>query len=157
MIKDAIAELRSIPAPDYLGMLHRQPYLDGVFWSEGLNPKISGPFANREDMNLAIMERLRQTESEQYVRFLRNMVNETLHGHRTAFTHGDLLPENIMVERLRDRDNGLQFRITLLDWESAGWDPEFWDFCNATIASRFKSDWLELMPDILDGTRWNFS
>lgn len=67
LIKDAIVELRSVPPPDYLGMLNRKPYLDGVFWSEGLDPKISGPFPSQEDMNLAIIEKLRQTESDQYI------------------------------------------------------------------------------------------
>jgi hypothetical protein len=73
-------------------MLNRQPYLDGVFWTEGLNPKISGPFENQEDMNLAIIEKLRQTESDQYIQLLRNMFNRTLNSHRTVFTHGDLQP-----------------------------------------------------------------
>ncbi|PWY90303.1 kinase-like protein [Aspergillus sclerotioniger CBS 115572] len=121
LIKNAITELRSIPPPDYFGMLNRQPYLDGVFWTKGLDPKISD-----------------------------HMVNRTLNGHRIVFTHGDLQPKNIMVERLEDCGGGLEFKITLLDWESAGWYPEFWDFCNATIACRFKPDWLELVPDILD-------
>jgi thiamine kinase-like enzyme len=48
------------------------------------------------------------------------MVNLTLSGHRPVFTHGDLQPKNIMVERLEDCDGRLEFRITLLDWESAG-------------------------------------
>ncbi|OGM42618.1 hypothetical protein ABOM_009584 [Aspergillus bombycis] len=149
-IKNAITELRSIPPPGYFGMLNRQPYLDGVFWTKALDPKISGPFENQEDMNLAILRRLRQTESDQYIQLLRTMVNRTLKCHRTVFTHGDLQPKNIMVERLGDRDGCPEFRVTLLDWESAGWYPEFWDFCNATIACRFKPDWLELVPDILD-------
>lgn len=101
-------------------------------------------------MNLAIVEKLRQTESDQYIQLLRQMVNRTLSGHRPVFTHGDLQPKNIIVERLGDREGHPEFRITLLDWESAGWYPEFWEFCNATIACRFKPDWLELVPDILD-------
>lgn len=108
LIKGAIIELRSIPPPGYFGMLnrqpYRQPYLDGVFWTEGLNPKISGPFRSQEDMNLAIIEKLRQTESDQYTQLLRNMINQTLNSHRTVFTHGDLQPKNIMVQRLGDRD-----------------------------------------------------
>lgn len=48
-------------------MLNRQPYLDGVFWSEGLNPKISGPFANQGDMNLAIIENFaRQSQTNMF-------------------------------------------------------------------------------------------
>lgn len=98
-IKDAITELRSIPAPDYFGMLNHQPYLDGVFYTSPLDPKISGPFASQEDLNLGIIEMLRRTESEQYIRMLRDMVDLTLKNHRTVFTHGDLQPKNIMVER----------------------------------------------------------
>lgn len=150
LVKDAMTELRRIPPPDYLGMLNRQPYLDGVFWTEGLNPQISGPFASQKEMNCAIIERMRQTESDQYLRLVQTMVDTTLHDHRTVFTHGDLQPKNIMVERLASQNGCAEFKITLLDWESSGWYPEFWDFCNATIACRFKPDWLELVPDILD-------
>ncbi|OQE08608.1 hypothetical protein PENVUL_c009G00351 [Penicillium vulpinum] len=46
--------------------------------------------------------------------------------HRIVFTHGDLKHHNIVVQ------GG---KITsLLDWESAGWYPEYWDF---TTALRF--------------------
>ncbi len=101
-------------------------------------------------MNLAIIEKLCQIESDQYIRLLRDMVYRTLNGYRAVFTHGDLQPKNILVKRLEDRDGHPEFRITLLDWESAGWYLEFWDFCNAIIACRFKLDWLELVSDILD-------
>ncbi|RDW81538.1 aminoglycoside phosphotransferase family protein [Aspergillus mulundensis] len=150
LIKNKLTKLRSIPAPDYLGMIDHSPYLDGVFWNCGLDPKICGPFASEEELNCGMIEKLRQTESEQYIRLLRTMMDRTLHGHRTLFTHGDLQPKNIMVERLDDGDGAPDFKITLIDWESAGWYPEYWDFCNATVACRFKRDWLELVPDILD-------
>ncbi|KGO66230.1 Nucleoside phosphorylase [Penicillium italicum] len=46
--------------------------------------------------------------------------------HRVVFTHGDLKHHNILVQ------GG---KITgFLDWESAGWYPEYWDF---TTALRF--------------------
>lgn len=57
LIKDTITELWSILPPVYFGMLNGQPYLDKVFWTEGLNPKISGPSANQGDMSLAIIEK----------------------------------------------------------------------------------------------------
>ncbi|KAL3473935.1 kinase-like protein [Aspergillus californicus] len=136
LIKTAITGLRSIPPPDYFGMLNRQPFLDGVIYVPGLSPKICGPFSNEEDLNAGLLEKLQKTESEHYIRFLQNMVNQTLKGHRPVFTH--------------DRNGCPDFKITLLDWESAGWYPEFWDFCNSTVACRFKPDWLELVPNILD-------
>lgn len=78
------------------------------------------------------------------------MIDQTLNSHRIAFAHGDLQPKIIMVERVGSRGGSPQFRITLLDWESAGWYPEFWDFCNAAIACRSKPNWLELVPAILE-------
>ncbi|CAK39990.1 uncharacterized protein An08g07430 [Aspergillus niger] len=75
-----------------------------------------------------------QIEKEQYIRLLRPMIDQTLRGHRPVFTHGDLQPKNIMVERLGVRDGCPEFNITLLVREGAGWFPEYWEFCNATIA-----------------------
>ena len=148
LIRDSIVKLRKIPAPDYLGTLNRQPYNDGVFRPEDDNPLIPGPFANQDEMNRGLLEKLRQLESPQYVRILQGMIERTLHGHRTVFTHGDLQPKNIMVERVDAA--GPSFKITLVDWEMAGWYPEFWEFCNATVCCRFKPDWLELIPHILE-------
>ncbi|GKZ35261.1 hypothetical protein AbraIFM66950_005855 [Aspergillus brasiliensis] len=49
--------------------------------------------------------------------------------HRIVFTHGDLQHHNIMVQ------GG---RITgFLDWEAAGWYPEYWEF---TTPTRFASE-----------------
>ncbi|KAK9366451.1 kinase-like domain-containing protein [Lipomyces kononenkoae] len=151
LVRNAIMELRKIPPANYLGTLNHRPYLDGVFWTPDNNPIISGPFADQKEMNHGILERLRQTESPQYIKLLKEMVDRTLHGHRIVFTHGDLQPKNIMVQRAGSgKDGSPDFKITLIDWEFSGWYPEFWDFCNATIPCRFKPDWLELIPDILD-------
>ena len=97
-VRDAITELRKIPPPDYLGTLNRKPYHDGVFWTKDNNPIISGPFAKQTEMNRGILERMRQLEYPQYIQLLQQMVDRTLHGHRTVFTHGDLQPKNIIVE-----------------------------------------------------------
>ncbi len=40
--------------------------------------------------------------------------------HRICFTHSDLNPDNIIV-----KDNRL---AALIDWEFAGWYPEYWEF-----------------------------
>ncbi|KAL4920848.1 kinase-like protein [Aspergillus aurantiobrunneus] len=89
----------------------------------------------------------RQPYLDGYARFLQKMIDSTLHGHRTVFTHGDLQPKNIIVKEV---DQSPHFKITLIGWAIAGWYPEYWDFCNATIACRFKPDWLELASKILD-------
>ncbi|KAB8211171.1 hypothetical protein BDV34DRAFT_185276 [Aspergillus parasiticus] len=78
-------------------------------------------------MNKGLLRRLSQSENAQYVQLLQRMVDATLHGHRTVFTHGDLQPKNIMVERTGSYEDGCPaFKTTLIDWEVAGWYPEYW-------------------------------
>lgn len=49
--------------------------------------------------------------------------------HHITFTHGDLISHNILIER----DGYLSW---VLDWESAGWLPEYWDLNTATRFGR---------------------
>ncbi|QIX02417.1 hypothetical protein AMS68_007934 [Peltaster fructicola] len=36
------------------------------------------------------------------------------------------------------------FHISIIDWEFSGWYPDYWEFCNATIAARFRIQWLAM-------------
>ncbi|KAI9375272.1 hypothetical protein BJX61DRAFT_549940 [Aspergillus egyptiacus] len=56
--------------------------------------------------------------------------------HRIVFTHGDFKAHNVLVG-----DDG--HLSGFLDWESAGWYPEYWEF---TTAMRFGKDswWFQL-------------
>jgi aminoglycoside phosphotransferase (APT) family kinase protein len=99
-IKDAVDELRRIPAQGYFGNLTRQPYTDGVLSSPDDNRTISGPFENQEQKNEGILARLGQTESPQYIRLLRGMVDRALKDHRIVFTHGDLQPRTYWLNAM---------------------------------------------------------
>ncbi|WQF75239.1 Putative protein kinase-like domain superfamily [Colletotrichum destructivum] len=43
----ALEDLRKIPIPGYFGALDRQPFPDGVFWTQERNPETSGPVPRR--------------------------------------------------------------------------------------------------------------
>lgn len=49
--------------------------------------------------------------------------------HRVVFTHGDFKEHNVLV----DDDRNL---TGWLDWESAGWYPEYWEFTTARRMGR---------------------
>ncbi|KAK3942859.1 kinase-like domain-containing protein [Diplogelasinospora grovesii] len=52
-------------------------------------------------------------------------------GHDIVFTHGDLNARNILVEEAND-ENGEGWRVSgIVDWETAGWFPEYWDYTKA--------------------------
>jgi hypothetical protein len=55
------------------------------------------------------------------------------------FTHGDFLPHNILVDGSR---------ITaIIDWETAGYYPEFWEYCRMTPA------WVRVLARIFPSPR----
>lgn len=63
--------------------------------------------------------------------------------HRVVFTHGDLKHHNILVE------GG---RITgFLDWESAGWYPDYWDFTTALRFTRKNFWWYSFVINLGGG------
>ncbi|KAL2020647.1 hypothetical protein VTK56DRAFT_8137 [Thermocarpiscus australiensis] len=55
-------------------------------------------------------------------------------GHRVVFTHADLNPRNILVERRRTAGGGGPGGWVvsgIVDWETAGFYPEYWDCTKA--------------------------
>lgn len=66
--------------------------------------------------------------------------------HDIVFTHGDLNPRNILAE------NG---KITgIVDWENAGWFPEYWEYTKAHYSVRSVIRWLaDVVDRVFEGYR----
>ncbi|KAE8352475.1 kinase-like protein [Aspergillus coremiiformis] len=66
--------------------------------------------------------------------------------HEIFFTHGDLNPRNILAE------NG---RISgIVDWENAGWFPEYWEYTKAHYSVRSLRRWLaDFIDEVFEGYR----
>lgn len=63
--------------------------------------------------------------------------------HRIVFTHGDLKHHNILV-----KDGHI---TVFLDWESAGWYPEYWDFTTALRFAREDFWWYDFVFELGGG------
>lgn len=56
-------------------------------------------------------------------------------GHDSVFTHADLNPRNILVDRVVTAGVA-RWRITgIVDWETAGYYPEYWEFTKSMFES----------------------
>lgn len=56
----------------------------------------------------------------------------------SVFTHADIAPRNIMVDE--------HYRISgIIDWETAGWYPDYWEYANIMRPACIYGDWQECM------------
>lgn len=62
--------------------------------------------------------------------------------HRIFFTHGDITPRNVLVKVHGSRAEDIEI-VALLDWEQAGWRPEFWEASKVEFSSQ--DYWCELL------------
>ncbi|TVY40524.1 hypothetical protein LOCC1_G005337, partial [Lachnellula occidentalis] len=88
-----------------------------------------GPFRSEEEF----VESLR-------LGILPDLVHRT--GYQIVFTHSDLNMRNILVK------NG---RITgIVDWENAGWFPEYWEYTKCHFAVTIQKRWLKMIDGVFE-------
>ncbi|OBT57357.1 hypothetical protein VE04_02766 [Pseudogymnoascus sp. 24MN13] len=80
-----------------------------------------GPFLDEESFNDFVMDIPKSTPKA-----IQDGLRARLRcNNRVVLTHGDLPPRNIMLQ---------ENKITgLIDWEVAGWFPEYWNTLNSSI------------------------
>lgn len=88
---------------------------------------VMGPFENEYQMHKYLLSAASSHAFKSEEAFRKTLASakeiECMH-HRVVFTHGDLKHHNILID---DEGNLTGF----LDWKSAGWCPEYWEFCTA--------------------------
>ncbi|KAJ2906786.1 hypothetical protein MKZ38_010777 [Zalerion maritima] len=96
-----------------------------------------GPFTTEGDFNTFLLSTLLDDTPPAIARALASRLRTD---HRVVFTHGDLTQSNIIVREGRI--------VALLDWEYAGWYPEYWEYVK--FLNRFcrYKDWREYADDI---------
>ncbi|KAF2461274.1 kinase-like domain-containing protein [Lineolata rhizophorae] len=70
-----------------------------------------------------------------------------------VFTHGDLRPANIIVDT---GDDGTWKVVAVIDWESSGFYPEYWECVKMTnnLTPRDQFDWYRYLPKSLAPHRY---
>lgn len=127
-LRSWIAELRAIKA--LTGSSHAISNASG---GACLDYRISsepvGPFHNEKEFS----ESLR-------LGILPNLVHRD--DHQIVFTHADLNLRNIMVKD--GRISGI------VDWENAGWYPEYWEYTKCYFGVRLTQRWLRMVDAVFE-------
>ncbi|KAF2453051.1 hypothetical protein BDY21DRAFT_367286 [Lineolata rhizophorae] len=83
--------------------------------------------------------------SDEYIRFLRSLSPPL--ADSCVFTHGDLRPENIMVNITEESC----ILTGIIDWEFSGFYPDYQEAIKVTnsLAPNERSDWFDYLPDCI--------
>lgn len=146
------SQLRSLPFPENmpLGGVQGEGCKDG---RRGLRVN-SEPIMNVKQFDEWVFTGSK-TASPVYTRLLRSLVPATI--PTCVFTHGDIRPANIMVDKLED---GTWKIIAVIDWAASGFYPDYWESVKATnnLTPRDDFDWYEYLPESISpsrcSTRW---
>lgn len=134
-IKGYISVLRELqpPAKDLVASALQNPTYDGRVGS-----RFFGPF-NHHDFHSLIRGHLRAEDVSAV--FGEEVAKVHTTTYRTCFTHGDLIPRNIIVRNGRV--------AAIIDWAFAGWYPEYWEFTKAHFDALPGEDWVEHLRETL--------
>ena len=148
-LRQAFTHIRSIPSTGSFGNIVGGPLPHLFFGSYTGDPRIMGPFQTSEDLHAGLALHA-QRQQERNMRhgwnseWLARHLPEALKDQPSTFTHGDLIKQNIMVQEQpgADGQTDRQFLLTgLIDWEMAGWYPQYWEYANLFIYAYWEDDW----------------
>ena len=62
-----------------------------------------------------------------------------------VLTHGDLRPANIIITAKSPARV-----VAIVDWEQAGWYPDYWEYCKAVYTAAPNGEWRWWIDQFLD-------
>lgn len=123
-LSDYLAQMRALPGI-YLGRLDGQ----GVMLPT-IMTRSGGPFDTVAELHDWLVKPPRRLEGESM--YWHQITTQLGADYHIVFTHGDIAARNIMIHDGRI--------VPILDWESAGWYPEYWEYVFA-MRGLDNTDW----------------
>ena len=120
---------------------HKSSYIGAVEGGPAVDSRRmrvqGGPFGSEREFNTFLRSDIVSAAPS----IFRTMIEESMGTkHEIVLTHGDLNPRNILV-----KDGKI---VALLDWEDAGWYPEYGEFVKFFSALNRDLDWHDYADQI---------
>lgn len=129
-LHDMFAQLRNIKGT-FIGSVDKSACEDPLF-DEDFGKY--GPYDSEASFTQGIITALNNTLESGWTNTVCAMVG-ALSDHQIVLTHGDISPRNILV-----RDGKV---VAILDWEMAGYYPEYWEYVKAFFRPAWESEWMK--------------
>ncbi|KAJ3511442.1 hypothetical protein NLJ89_g4096 [Agrocybe chaxingu] len=134
-------QLRSLPPPDERVI---SGFLGGGVFSFRIGDIVEepfGPYPSQQEFHVEDFCTPWPSDDE---RFNRALDIRSRTSYKICLTHGDLTPQNILVD-----ENARP--VALIDWETAGWMPEYWEYTRALYMREPYVGWCEAFKRIFPG------
>lgn len=110
-LREILGMMRSLPPPEnYIGGCNSDRIID----ARGMDTFIRPACRTEDEFNMFL------TAEEGMPEPIKQAWRNGIGKHCIVYSHCDIAPRNIMV-----RDGRI---VALIDWEGAGWYPEYWDY-----------------------------
>jgi len=129
----------------------------GPFHDHRLGTRLVDPFKDHDDFH-RFLRKDANIDSLDASKFGDVIVSHT-EKYASKFTHGDLLPRNVILQGGNV--------AAIIDWDSAGWRPEYWEFTKVHFSSLgTPSEWIDALRRATgdyssqlkgEGLLWNFA
>src|SRR3569833_495851 len=96
-------------------------------------PGAYGPYQTEAAFNEGLIEALHDSDSGPWASMVFDMIRNIMKAHEIVLTHGDFDPRNILVQGSKV--------VAILDWELAGFYPDYWEYCKALRRPDWNSGW----------------
>lgn len=130
-LERSFAELRQLPSPGGYCSTGRVPLRDYLFYigPAEKSQHLEGPFETQSEFNDALVRKYLASGEVPVVKAnpYRRSFSAVLEGPPLTLRHGDLQGKNIFVWRQ-------DLKISMIDWEVAGWYPSYWEYARALLA-----------------------
>ncbi|KAJ5800561.1 uncharacterized protein N7518_002629 [Penicillium psychrosexuale] len=131
-----MSELRSIEG-DFIGSIDGSACEDPVFCAEQGG---FGPYKTENEFNEGLVRAMTINQTtNSWIKHVAKLIR-AMPSHTTVLTHADFSPRNIIISGERV--------VGILDWEMAGFYPEYWEYIKAMYHPDWQSRWIE--DDIVD-------
>ncbi|RGP76813.1 phosphotransferase enzyme family [Fusarium longipes] len=147
-LRSIYAQIRSLEPPSIIGGVCGDSVPSPLFRTEDPDPRINGPFQTSSELTAALTLVLQEDEGAWISEYLARHVTTVFGDFPVRFTHGDLATKNIIVGK-SPTDGSYQV-VGLVDFESAGWYPAYWDYVTAIAHPQEQADWPTTVDAVLD-------
>jgi hypothetical protein len=143
-----LIQIRTTPHRGFFGSVDQSHMPHHFFYWPNYPAHISCPFTAERVFIQALISKSRSNARDNGRHsYLADFFKEQLmrglvvDGRTPVVTHSDLQRKNILAEEVEGAQDQKEFRVSLVDWESAGWYPVYWEYFVAFLSFTWNDDW----------------